>query len=149
MTAKERAIAMLDRRDYSRRELLKKLIEKGEDPAEAEAVVDRLAEIGFVNDERYSKLVVRHYAAKGYGPGRVRQELQRRGIEKELWDEAMEQMPCQDDTIDRLLRSRLRSGSPDRGEIKKATDALARRGYGWDEIRSALERYNASIEEID
>ena len=147
MTAKERALAMLDRRDYSRAELLKKLLEKGEDETEAAAAVERLAELGFVDDARYAPIVVRHYAAKGYGPQRVRQELQRRGIPKELWDEAMEQMPQQDDTIDRLLRSKLKSEAPDRAELKKAQDFLLRKGYGWDEIRSALERYNSEIED--
>ena len=147
MTAKERALAMLDRRDYSRAELLKKLVEKGEDETEAAAAVERLAELGFVDDARYAPIIVRHYAAKGYGPQRVRQELQRRGIPKELWDEAMEQMPEQDDTIDRLLRSRLKSESPDRAELKKAQDFLLRKGYGWDEIKAALGRYNSEIED--
>ena len=147
MTAKERALAMLDRRDYSRAELLKKLTEKGEDETEAAAAVERLAELGFVDDARYAPIIVRHYAAKGYGPQRVRQELQRRGIPRELWDEAMEQMPEQDDTVDRLLRSKLKSESSDRAELKKAQDFLLRKGYGWEEIKSALSRYHASIEE--
>ena len=147
MTAKERALAMLDRRDYSRAELLKKLVEKGEDETEAAAAVERLAELGFVDDARYAPIIVRHYAAKGYGPQRVRQELQRRGIPKELWDEAMEPMPEQDDTIDRLLRSRLKSESPDRAELKKAQDFLLRKGYGWEEIKSAIDRYNSEIED--
>ena len=147
MTAKERALAMLDRRDYSRAELLKKLVEKGEDETEAAEAVDRLAELGFVDDARYAPIIVRHYAAKGYGPQRVRQELQRRGIPKDLWDEAMEQMPQQDDTIDRLLRSKLKSDAPDRAELKKATDFLLRKGYGWDEIKSAVARYTSEIEE--
>ena len=147
MTAKEKALALLDRRDYSRAELLKKLTEKGEDETEAAEAVERLAELGFVDDSRYAPIIVRHYAAKGYGPQRVRQELQRRGIPKELWDEAMEQMPQQDDTIDRLLRSKLKSESPDRAELKKAQDFLLRKGYGWDEIKAALGRYNSEIEE--
>ena len=147
MTAKERALAMLDRRDYSRAELLKKLVEKGEDETEAAEAVERLVELGFVDDARYAPIIVRHYAAKGYGPQRVRQELQRRGIPKDLWDEAMEQMPQQDDTIDRLLRSKLKSDAPDRAELKKATDFLLRKGYGWDEIRSAVARYTSEIEE--
>ena len=147
MTAKERALAMLDRRDYSRAELLKKLVEKGEDETEAAEAVERLAELGFVDDARYAPIIVRHYAAKGYGPQRVRQELQRRGIPKDLWDGAMEQMPQQDDTIDRLLRSKLKSDAPDRAELKKATDFLLRKGYGWDEIRSAVARYTSEIEE--
>ena len=138
---------MLDRRDYSRAELLKKLVEKGEDETEAAEAVERLAELGFVDDVRYAPIIVRHYAAKGYGPQRVRQELQRRGIPKDLWDGAMEQMPQQDDTIDRLLRSKLKSDAPDRAELKKATDFLLRKGYGWDEIRSAVARYTSEIEE--
>ena len=146
MTAKERALALLDRRDYSRAELLKKLLEKGEDEAEATAAVDRLEELGFVDDARYAPIVVRHYAAKGYGARRVQQELARRGIPKELWDEAMAQMPAQDDTIDRLLQSKLR-GEVDRAALKRASDFLLRKGYGWDEIKSALERYHANIEE--
>lgn len=147
MTAKERALALLDRRDYSRAELLKKLLEKGVDEAEATEAVDRLEELGFVDDARYAPIVVRHYAAKGYGARRVQQELARRGIPKELWDEAMTQMPAQDDTIDRLLRSRLRAGETDRAAVKRASDFLLRKGYGWDEIKSALARYHADIEE--
>ena len=147
MTAKERALALLDRRDYSRAELLKKLLEKGEDEAEATAAVERLAELGFVDDARYAPIVVRHYAAKGYGARRVQQELARRGIPKELWDAAMTQMPAQDDTIDRLLRGRLRPGETDRAALKRASDFLLRKGYGWDEIKSALARYHADIEE--
>ena len=61
--------------------------------------------------------------------------------------DALEEMPEQDDKIDRLLRTKLRSNEPDRAEIKKATDFLLRRGFGWDEIKSALARYNSYIEE--
>lgn len=149
MTARERALKMLDKRDYSRQELLNKLIEKGEDEDEAAQAVERLAELGFVDDARYAPIVVRHYAAKGYGAKRVRAELQRRGIPKELWDEALEQMPGQEDTIDRLLRNKLRSAEPDRAELKRATDYLARKGYGWDEIRSALARFKADTGDLD
>ena len=145
MTAKEHALALLNRRDYSREELLKKLLEKGEEPEAAEAAVERLTELGFVDDARYARLIVRHYAAKGYGPRCVKQELHHRGIPAELFDEAMEQMPEQDETVDRLLRSRLKSEAPDRGELKKASDFLLRKGYSWDEINAALRRYQASI----
>ena len=146
--AKQKALALLDRRDWSRAELLRKLDEKGFDAAAAEAAVDRLAELGFVDDARYAPIVVRHYAAKGYGAQRVRGELQRRGIPKELWDAALAEMPEQDGTVDRLLRSRLRGADlSDRAALKRAADALLRRGYGWDEIHSAVERLRAEREE--
>ena len=139
--AKEKALALLDRRDYSRAELLRKLCEKGIDAAAAEAALDRLAELGFVDDARYAPIVVRHYAAKGYGARRVQQELQRRGIPKDLWDAAMSEMPAQDETVDQLLRARLRGADiSDRDALRRATDALLRRGYSWDEITAAVER---------
>lgn len=146
--AKKRALWLLDKRDYSRAELIGKLTEKGYTDAAAETAVDRLAELGYVDDARYAPIVVRHYAAKGYGARRVRQELQRRGIPKELWDAALEEMPAQDETVDQLLRSRLRGADPgDRAALKRATDALVRKGYGWDDISAAVERLREELKE--
>ena len=91
---KKKALALLDRRDMSRKELTDKLLQKGEPPEAVAAAADRLEELGFLNDGRYAALVVRHYAGKGYGPARVRQELHRRGIARALWDAAMEGRCC-------------------------------------------------------
>ena len=146
--AKKKALSLLDRRDYSRAELLKKLTEKGYTDAAAGAAVGRLAELGVVDDARYAPLVVRHYAAKGYGARRVRDELLRRGIPKALWDAAMAEMPEQDESADRLLRARLRGADlTDRAALNRAAAALLRRGYGWDEINAAVERLRAETEE--
>lgn len=146
--AKKRALWLLDKRDYSRAELLRKLTEKGFHDETAASALDRLEELGFVDDSRYAPIVVRHYAAKGYGAKRVQQELQRRGIPKELWDAALGEMPEQDDTVDHLLRTKLRGAEKgDRAALKRATDALLRRGYGWDEISPAVERWRAEQEE--
>ena len=65
--AKARALRLLEKRDYSEAELAAKLVEKGDDPDSARAAAARMAELGFVNDENYAAMVVRHYAAKGYG----------------------------------------------------------------------------------
>jgi len=144
--SRKRALALLDRRDYSRRELVRKLTEKGVDPAEAEAVAEDFQRLGLIDDGRYAALLVRHYAGKGYGPGRIRTELSRRGIDRDLWDEALSQLPEQEEQVYRLLCSRLRDAGADRASVKKATDALFRRGYSWDEIRAAVERYTTEME---
>ena len=138
--AKTRALRILERRDVSRKELIDKLTAKGESPEDAAAVADWLVELRVIDDARYAAMVVRHYAAKGYGKSRIQQELYRHGIEKALWDEAMEQYSGQEETIDRLLRARLKSTTPDRAELKKATDALLRRGFSWSEIHAAKDR---------
>ena len=142
-SAKKRALRLLERRDYSRKELILKLTEKGEPLEDAVAVADRMIELGVISDERYSRMLVRHYAAKGYGTCRIKQELYRHGIHTDLWEEAMEELPpppSQDEIIDKLFRSKLRSSEPDQKEIKKATDALLRRGFSWSEISASKQR---------
>ena len=47
----------------------------------------------------YAGVIVRHYGAMGYGPGRVKQELHRRGVPRELWDEALAQLPPAADAV--------------------------------------------------
>ena len=144
--ARERAIEMLSRRSMSRAEMVKKLIEKGEDEDTAEYCADWLVEHSLINDESYAIAVARHYAAKGYGAGRVRAELGRRGISRELWEDALSSMPENDDKIDRFISARL-TDPDDRDAVRKISQALFRRGYSWDEIRSALERHRAEIQE--
>ena len=162
----ERAVGLLSQRPMSRRELLDKLCapprpKKGKYPYDklddapgletieaqreavrerAEAVADRLAELGLLNDEEYARMVVRHYAAKGYGPRKLRDELYRRGVPREYWEDALGEREPDDSRIDKLARQKLRGGEPTRENLKKVSDYLARRGYGWDEISGALER---------
>ena len=97
--AKQRALKILERRDVSRKMLLDKLTGKGISNTDAEEVADWLCGLGVVNDERFAGLVVRHYAAKGYGKRRICDELYRRGIDRELWDTALDELPETDDTV--------------------------------------------------
>ncbi len=145
-----RALRILGYRAMSRQELFRRLVEKGEGEAEAEACVAWLSERGLLDDAAYAGMVVRHYAAKGYGPAHIRNELYRRGVPRALWDAALEEMPETEERLDALLRARLRGASPrDAAALKKATDALARRGYSWGEIRAAVERLRQNLGEED
>ena len=144
--ARDRALEYLSRRPMSRKELRDKLLQKGEEEAVADYCVEWLTDQGFLNDERYAGMVVRHYAAKNYGAGRIRGELSRRGISRELWDAALREAPEPDDRIDKFIASRLRDPE-DREQIQKVSNALYRRGYGWDQIREALRRYTDTIYE--
>ena len=138
--ARQQALKILERRDVSRKMLLDKLTEKGISNTDAEEVADWLCGLGVVNDERYAGLVVRHYAAKGYGRRRIRDELYRRGIDREFWDGALAELPETNDTVDRLLSVRLRGDvSPE--ALQRAQSYLLRRGYSWDEVCAATERY--------
>lgn len=156
---KEKALRLLSGRPMSRKELVDKLTarprkrESGEqeeppDREAAQAVADWLEELGYLNDEEYAKSVVRHYSAKGYGARRLRDELCRRGVPREFWEEALAEAEESDECIDAFLAKKLRGTEPgDRKALKRASDALARRGYSWSEIRDALARYGMEPEE--
>lgn len=139
--AKARALRIINARPMSREELRKRLIEKGETPENAEACADWLCRMGLINDAEYAGSVVRHYAAKGYGSARIKQELRHHGVPREMWDEAMLQMPEQDAYLERFIRSRL-SEPGDRAQVKKVSDALFRRGYSWEQIKHALNEFD-------
>lgn len=144
--AKARALRLLEKRDYSEAELAAKLVEKGESPEDAGAVSARMAELGFVNDENYAAMVVRHYAAKGCGRARIREELRRRRVPRELWDEALEQLPEQAETVERLLAQKLRGRAPEGEDLRRACAALIRRGFSWEEVSSAAKRLSHGLE---
>lgn len=145
--AKALGARMLGERPLSRRELIRRLTEKGTDPEDAQAAADWLEELGALNELEYARSIVRHYTARGYGAQKLRQEFQRRGVPRELWDQALEE---QSDPVDRVvsfLDKKLRGQIQDPKLLKRATDALLRRGFRWEEIRTGLARYGAEIEE--
>ena len=134
-------------RMMSRKELAERLGRKGIAPDTVVEAVDWLESLGAVDDAAYAGAVARHYAAGGYGPGRVRQELQKRGIPRELWDSALAQLPDSAAAIDKFLQSKLKGRTPDRATLKKLSDALLRRGFSWNDIRPALNRLGEEIDE--
>lgn len=142
-----KAAQLASGRMMSRKELADKLNRKGIAPDTAEEAVEWLTSLGAVDDAAYAGVIARHYAASGYGPGRVRQELQKRGVPRELWDDALSQLPDSADAIDGFLKKKLGGRTPDRATLKKLSDALLRRGFSWSDIRPALNRLGEEIDE--
>lgn len=147
-SARERAVRIIAASTVSKRELTNRLIQKGERQEDAEQAIRWLEELKLLDDAKAAEQIVRSGAAKGYGAARIRQMLFEKRIPKEYWDAALQQLPPQDDAIDRFLQRRFRGKQPDRAECKRAADALARRGHSWSDIRSALGRY-APDEDFD
>lgn len=145
---KTRALRLIGIQSMSRKGMRDKLVQKGEAPENAERAADWLVEMGMINDESFAGAVVRHYAAKGYGKSRIRNELYRHGVPKELWEQAFDEMPEQDEKMDKFIRSRL-TDPADRAQVKRVSDGLFRRGYSWSEIKAALERFKAELEETE
>ena len=151
---KEKALRLLSGRPMSRKELVDKLTARPRDkekepiPEElAEEAADRLEELGYLNDAEYARTVARHYAAKGYGERKLRDELWKRGVPREYWDQALEEVQDPTDAMDAFIRSKLMGRTADRETLGKLSAALARRGYRWEDIRAALSRYGETFED--
>ena len=144
---KEKALSLLSRKPQSRRELERKLGEWGALEQECASICDRLEELGYLNDAAYAGMVARHYSAKGYGERKLRDEFYRRGIPRELWEEALEQGQDPAQAIDAFLAKKLSGQEIDRQALKRASDALARRGYRWSDISEGLRRYGVEVDD--
>ena len=144
---KGKTIELLSRKPQSRKELERKLTQWEAAEEEIAALCDRMEELGYLDDATYAARVVRHYSAKGYGERKLRDELYRRGVPRDLWDAALEQAESPDGAIDAFVAKKLAGKELDRKELKKVSDALARRGYQWNDISAALRRYGAQVDD--
>lgn len=141
------AADLIGKRAMSRRDLERKLQEKGANEAEARYAAEWLEAIGALNDAEYAAALARHYSGRGYGPARVREKLYEKGIPRELWEDALEQIPENDGQIDAFLTGKLRGREPDEKEKRRLTNALLRRGFPWGEVKAAWRRLGEEMQE--
>ena len=139
MSAKMRAVRIVAASSVSKRDLEQRLVQKGEDPAQAKEAVAWMADLKLVDDRKTAEQVVARCISKGYGLARAKQALYEKRIPKEYWDEVLADYPDQTDAITEYLRSHLPEGSDDR-QVRKVVDALLRRGHSYGQIRRALDR---------
>lgn len=147
-SARDRAVRIVSTTSISQKELKRRLIQRGENPEDADAAVSWLRELGAVDDEAMAHRLVESALAKGYGEARIRQILYEKGIPKKYWEPALENLPDMSEAVDRFLERRFRGlETLDQKEIKRATDALARRGHSWSDISAGLRRYRDKMDE--
>ena len=144
-SCKERAVRILTASGLSKKELQKRLVQKGESGEDAEAAVAWLEELHLIDDLETAKQLVRSACLRGYGAARAKSILYEKGIPKEFWDEALAELSEMDDAIDTFLRRKLDGRTLDAKQIKKTVDALLRRGHSYHDIQAGLRRYEASL----
>ena len=146
MSAKMRAVRIVSATSVSRRDLEERLVRKGEDPQQAREAVQWMEELHLVDDRNTAEQVVHSCISKGYGLARAKQALYEKRIPKEYWEEALMDYPDQAERIASFLRSRLDADS-DQKQIKKAIDALIRRGHSYGNIRRVLNELSFDAED--
>lgn len=147
MSAKMRAVRIVSASSVSRRDLEARLVRKGEDPQQAKEAVAWMEDLHLVDDRATAEQVVSSCISKGYGLARAKQALYEKRIPKEYWDEALADYPDQTEKITAFLKSRLDADS-DEKQIRRAVDALIRRGHSYVSIRRALDALSFDTEDF-
>ena len=137
MSAKMRAVRIVSASSVSRRDLEERLVRKGEDPLQAKEAVQWMEELHLVDDRNTAEQIVHSCISRGYGLARAKQALYEKRIPREYWEEALQDYPDQQEKILSFLRSRI-DDVTDRKQVKRAVEALIRRGHNYGTIREAL-----------
>ena len=98
-------------------------------------------------DSRVAEQVVQRCISRGYGLQRAKQALYEKKVPKQYWEDALADYPDQLEKIVDFLRDRLGEEYDER-ELKRAIDALMRRGHSYAVIRKALNRLQLDQEEF-
>lgn len=147
MSAKMRAVRIVAATSVSERDLRQRLIQKGEDPEHAKSAVQWMSDMQLVDDRKTAEQIVSRCISKGYGIARAKQALYEKQIPKQYWQDALADYPDQADAITSFLKERLHIGA-DAREIKRAVDALIRRGHSYSQIRRGLDQLSLETDEF-
>lgn len=154
--AYQRALYLLDYRDYSAKEMTEKLVKTYKSEALCGAVLKKLKDNGFIDDERYAERMARKLVeSRKFGYRRAKREIMQKGIDQFTAEDALaEYEDAFDENLMELLQtkhSRYLTDSTDRKSIEKVKSALVRYGYDFSGINRAVKEYfeNRIYEEDD
>ena len=147
MSAKMRAVRIVSASSVSKKDLEYRLVQKGEDPTQAKEAVEWMADLSLIDDEKTAEQVVQRCISKGYGISRAKQALYEKRVPKKYWESALAEYPDQAVYILDFLRTRLDADAQEK-DIKKAVDALLRRGHSYPQIRRGLEQLRLDFEDF-
>ena len=137
--ATDRALYLLDYRDYSYSELFKKLNENYDEDT-CYYVLNKLVSLGLINDRRYAENLARKYMeVQKYGYYRASNEMYRKGLDRDLvaevlstYDEGTAERICE------IIRQKYSGYLDDPDKVRRMKNALARRGYSFSDINEAV-----------
>ena len=140
-TAKDKALDLLSYSARTSRQLYEKLARKS-DPEAAAAAVERMEELGLVDDADYARrFVADNLNLKDWGLRRIEQELRAKGVDQQHVDAAIEELDY--DGGERLAEILRRKGKPIPTEQKERNALInrwLRQGYDYEEIKAAFGR---------
>ncbi|MCD6666614.1 MAG: recombination regulator RecX [Hydrogenophaga sp.] len=138
LSLKGRALKLLAAREHSRSELEKKLASHEEVPGELAQALEELQAKGFISEQRVVESVLHRRAAR-LGTGRVKQELQAKGISAEAMADAIDALrQTEVERAREVWRKKFGEPAADAAGRAKQMRFLAARGFGADAIRRVV-----------
>ncbi len=136
---RSRALYYLSGRDYAAKELERKL-SRSSDTETAKAVVERLEEVGLVDDSAYAERLARSFANyRLYPRRRILAALREKGISREDAEAAIEKLDIDDSEVAlALLRKKYYNKMRSEADREKTAAALVRAGFGFQTVRQAM-----------
>ena len=147
--AKEKAFLLLSHHSWTRR-MLQEWLERDFAPDCVQEVLDRVEELGLVNDADYALRCARDLVhLKHYAPARVRQELAHRGIDRNDIEDALVEFEEWDESeaIREILQKKYAEALRQEKGRRRAFSALQRLGYDMGDIRSEIATMVAQLPE--
>ncbi|USQ78863.1 recombination regulator RecX [Ornithinimicrobium faecis] len=132
--ARQIALRQLTMAPRSRKQLEDKLRQKGCADEVSHVVLDRLEEVGLIDDAAYARMLVRtRQETKGLAPRALSQELRRKGVSDDLIEDALADIASDDQHVRarELVDKRLRTmrGLDPQVQTRRLAGFLARKGY--------------------
>ena len=149
LSLKGRALRLLSQREHSRAELVRKLSPHEEVPGELVQVLDDLHAKGFIDEARVLESVVNHRASK-LGNGRIKQELQAKGLAPESVAQAM--LDLKDSEFARaqnIWQKKFGTPATDANERAKHYRFLLTRGFSSEVVRKVVKLSGAPVEDFE
>ena len=139
--AKEKALWLISYRSHSKKELTDK-IRRTCDNDSAEKAVERMEELGLVNDEEFARQYARKLLIQKKMTKRTALfELSRKGIDKETAEAVLDEIDVDYRENIREIIEKKYKNIQDEKIKRRAVAALQRLGYGWDDIKAVLYEY--------
>ncbi len=161
--AKKRSLMLLGKKEYTKREMTKKLSSDGYPENVTEAVLDWLAELRYVEDRAYAERYAFHLLAS-HSEREIIQKMQMKGFEKELIKEALvaakeryreeyaedtvgDAVSPEQEAIRTFLRKKgYRPENSDEEKKKKLVMSLYRKGFSFSDIRAVIGEFEEDSE---
>lgn len=131
----------LSRRDHSVKELKTKLL-RTVDEVSAQKAIERYIEAGYLDDEKYCERLIEYlFEVKKFSVSSVKQECFKRGIDREIVDEKLNEYDIDSvSTIVELINGKYSTKLEKKNGKEKVIAALQRKGFYYSDIKSAFYR---------